>query len=45
MELTEEGDVLLCAVAINKKGMVSEPLVLAYKLDFPAANTDTAGEE
>ena len=45
VELTEEGDVLLCAVAINKKGMVSEPLVLAYKLDFPAANTDTAGEE
>ena len=45
IELTEEGDVLLCAVAINKKGMVSEPLVLAYKLDFPAANTDTAGEE
>ena len=45
IELTEEGDVLLCAVAINKKGMVSEPLVLAYKLDFPAANTDAASEE
>lgn len=43
IELTEEGDVLLCAVAINKKGMVSEPLVLAYKLDFPAV--DTANEE
>ena len=43
IELTEEGDVLLCAVAINKKGMVSEPLVLAYKLDFPAV--DTADEE
>ena len=39
IELTEEGDVLLCAVAINKKGMVSEPLVLAYKLDFPVVNT------
>lgn len=41
IELMEEGEVLLCAVAINKKGMISEPLVLAYKLDFPAAGADT----
>ena len=36
IELMEEGDVLLSAVAINKKGMISEPLVLVYKLDFPS---------
>ncbi len=42
IELTEEGDVLLCAVAINKKGMVSEALVLAYTLDFPAGDSDAA---
>lgn len=45
IELMEEGEVLLCAVAINKKGMISEPLVLAYKLDFPAAGTDTDADE
>ena len=45
IELMEEGEVLLCAVAINKKGMISEPLVLAYKLDFPAAGTDADADE
>ncbi|MCI8374007.1 MAG: hypothetical protein HFI29_00995 [Lachnospiraceae bacterium] len=29
-----EGENLLCAVAINKKGMVSEPLVQIYRLEF-----------
>ena len=29
-----EGENLLCAVAINKKGMVSEPLVRVYRLEF-----------
>ena len=33
IELTE-GENLLCAVAINKKGMVSEPLVRVYRLEF-----------
>lgn len=43
IELIEEGDVLLCAVAINKKGIISEPLVLAYTLEFPAG--DAEGDE
>ena len=34
IELREEGETLLTAVAVNQKGMVSEPLVLVYKLDF-----------
>ncbi len=34
IELRDEGETLLSAVAVNKKGMVSEPLVLVYKLDF-----------
>ena len=34
IELQEEGEVLLTAAAINEKGMVSEPLVLVYKLNF-----------
>lgn len=34
IELQEEGEVLLSAVAINKKGMISEKLVLVYKLKF-----------
>lgn len=34
VNLHEEGEVLLSAVAINKKGMVSEKLVLVYKLEF-----------
>ena len=33
VELTE-GENLLSAVAINKKGMVSEPLVQIYRLEF-----------
>ena len=33
IELTE-GENLLSAVAINKKGMVSEPLVQIYRLEF-----------
>ena len=35
IELQEEGETLLSAVAINQKGIVSEPLVLVYNLDFP----------
>lgn len=38
IEIREEGEVLLTAVAINDKGMVSEPLVLVYKLDFSDAS-------
>lgn len=34
IELREEGETLLSAVAVNDKGMVSEQLVLVYKLDF-----------
>lgn len=34
IELQEEGEVLLSAVAINKKGMVSDQLVLVYRLEF-----------
>lgn len=34
INLQEEGEVLLSAVAINKKGMISEKLVLVYKLEF-----------
>ncbi len=45
IELMEEGDVLLMAVAINKKGMISEPLVLAYTLDFPDENAGDDTEE
>lgn len=45
IELNEEGEVLLCAVAVNKKGMRSEPLVLVYKLDFPVADPNAVDEE
>ena len=34
IELQDEGETLLSAIAINKKGMASEPLVLAYRLEF-----------
>lgn len=34
IELHEEGEVLLSAIAVNEKGMVSDPLVLVYKLEF-----------
>lgn len=34
IELREEGETLLSAVAINSKGMVSDQLVLVYKLNF-----------
>lgn len=38
IEIREEGEVLLTAVAVNDKGMVSEPLVLVYKLEFSDAS-------
>ncbi len=34
IELREEGETLLSAVAVNEMGMVSDPLVLVYKLEF-----------
>lgn len=34
VELHEEGETLLSAVAVNEKGMASDPLVLIYKLEF-----------
>lgn len=34
IELRDEGETLLSAVAVNKKGMTSEPLVLVYRLEF-----------
>lgn len=40
----EEGETLLSAVAINKKGMVSDKLVLVYKLNFDK-NTMNENEE
>lgn len=44
IELLEEGETLLSAVAINKKGMVSEKLVLVYKLDFHKTNSEEEEE-
>jgi len=41
----EEGETLLSAVAINKKGMVSDKLVLVYKLNFDKSPIDQAEEE
>lgn len=34
IELRDEGETLLSAVAVNEMGMVSDPLVLVYKLEF-----------
>lgn len=34
IELREEGETLLSAVAVNEMGMTSDPLVLVYKLEF-----------
>ena len=41
----EEGETLLSAVAINKKGMVSDKLVLVYKLNFDKNPIDENEEE
>lgn len=41
----EEGETLLSAVAINKKGMVSDKLVLVYKLNFDKDPIEESEEE
>ena len=40
IRIQEEGEILLSAVAVNQKGMVSEPLVQVYKLDFQESADD-----
>ncbi len=41
----EEGETLLSAVAVNKKGMVSDKLVLVYKLNFDKNPIEESEEE